>query len=90
MEVNNQFADIVFKANHPHLKTPFDNGHALVFSQIPAKGWIEHLGLSLFHYHLHDNSGEIDEHEVIGTGRELLESGVSSYILAAHFEGSVV
>ena len=34
-------AEIVSKANHPNLRVSFDNGHALVFSDIPAKTWIE-------------------------------------------------
>jgi sugar phosphate isomerase/epimerase len=64
-------ADIITKANHPHLKASFDNGHALVFSQIPAKDWIEQFGSGLFHCHLHDNLGEIDEHEPVGEGKEI-------------------
>lgn len=63
-------SEIVAKANHPHLKASFDNGHALVFSEVPAKLWIGDLGSELTHCHLHDNWGKIDEHNEIGDGKE--------------------
>ncbi|NIP44643.1 MAG: sugar phosphate isomerase/epimerase [candidate division Zixibacteria bacterium] len=63
-------AEIVTKANHPNLRVSFDNGHALVFSDIPAQKWIETFGSMLVHCHLHDNSGESDEHKPIGDGKE--------------------
>ena len=63
-------AEIIVKADHPNLRASFDNGHALIFSEIPAKRWIEILGRSLLHCHLHDNGGEVDEHKSIGDGKE--------------------
>lgn len=63
-------AEIIRKANHPSLKASFDNGHALIFSNFTAADWIEILGADLHHCHLHDNDGEIDQHNAIGTGKE--------------------
>jgi sugar phosphate isomerase/epimerase len=48
----------------------FDNGHALVFSDLPSYKWIEVLGQMLAHCHLHDNNGEGDEHKPVGDGKE--------------------
>jgi sugar phosphate isomerase/epimerase len=63
-------AELLSSANHPNLRASFDNGHALVFSQQPAKKWIEVLGSMLAHCHLHDNMGALDEHKSIGEGKE--------------------
>jgi sugar phosphate isomerase/epimerase len=63
-------AELISAANHPNLRASFDNGHALVFSKIPASGWFATLGPLLAHCHLHDNSGEFDEHKSIGDGKE--------------------
>ncbi|MBI2850649.1 MAG: sugar phosphate isomerase/epimerase [Chloroflexi bacterium] len=62
--------ELISAAGHPSLKASFDNGHALVFSAEPAKYWIETLGENLAHCHLHDNSGEADEHKSVGEGKE--------------------
>ena len=61
---------VIEEANHPHLKASLDNGHALVFSERPAKEWIEVLGPDLYHCHLHDNDGTYDQHKSIGEGIE--------------------
>ncbi|MFZ0240103.1 MAG: TIM barrel protein [Desulfobacterales bacterium] len=63
-------AEIIHKGNHPSIKASFDNGHALIFSGLPAADWIEILGADLYHCHLHDNDGELDQHHAIGTGKE--------------------
>lgn len=63
-------AELVSLADHPYLKASFDNGHALVFSARPAAEWIETLGPGLVHCHLHDNSGQSDEHKPVGEGKE--------------------
>jgi sugar phosphate isomerase/epimerase len=63
-------AEIIRKANHPSIKASFDNGHALIFSSLPAADWIETLGADLHHCHLHDNNGELDQHLAVGTGKE--------------------
>lgn len=61
---------VAAEANHPHLRTSFDNGHALVFSDRPAGEWIRVLGDDLAHLHLHDNDGTYDEHHPVGEGIE--------------------
>lgn len=61
---------VVGEAGHPHLKASFDNGHALVFSDIRAREWIEVLGEDLAHCHLHDNDGTYDHHWAVGDGME--------------------
>jgi sugar phosphate isomerase/epimerase len=63
-------AELIAAGNHPNLRASFDNGHALVFSNIPASKWVATLGPLLVHCHLHDNSGELDEHKPIGDGKE--------------------
>jgi sugar phosphate isomerase/epimerase len=63
-------AELVAQADHPYLKASFDNGHTLLFSKISSAYWIEVLGSGLSHCHLHDNHGQIDEHNPIGDGKE--------------------
>ena len=63
-------AELILTATHPNLKASFDNGHALVFSEVSARKWVEVLGYGLVHCHLHDNGGEIDEHKAVGEGKE--------------------
>lgn len=62
--------ELIEAARHPCLRASFDNGHALVFSDVSSSSWIETLGPNLGHCHLHDNSGEQDEHKPVGTGKE--------------------
>ncbi len=61
---------VVESAGHKALKASFDNGHALVFSELPAADWISVLGTDLMHCHLHDNHGEADDHQPVGHGVE--------------------
>jgi sugar phosphate isomerase/epimerase len=63
-------AQLVEAGDHPHLRASFDNGHALVFSRVPAASWVETLGDDLAHCHLHDNAGAQDEHRPVGDGKE--------------------
>lgn len=63
-------AELIVSGSHPHLRASFDNGHALVFSDLPSSQWTATLGPLLAHCHLHDNSGELDEHKPVGEGKE--------------------
>jgi sugar phosphate isomerase/epimerase len=63
-------AELISSGQHSNLRASFDNGHALVFSSIAATRWVETLGDTLAHCHLHDNSGELDEHKPVGDGKE--------------------
>lgn len=64
-------ADLIRSGEHPRLRASFDNGHALVFSDVSASSWVETLGETLVHCHLHDNSGMLDEHKPVGEGKEV-------------------
>ncbi|MBI3831499.1 MAG: sugar phosphate isomerase/epimerase [Planctomycetes bacterium] len=70
--------DILAKAGHDFLKASFDNGHALIYSELPAAKWIERLGKNLFHCHLHDNMGLQDDHKPVGEGKEDWPSLISA------------
>lgn len=61
---------VVREAGHPYLKASFDNGHALVFSNVRARDWIEVLDSDLVHCHLHDNDGGYDHHWAVKNGEE--------------------
>lgn len=61
---------VLDEVGSPGLKASFDNGHALVFSDMPATEWIDVLGSDLAHCHLHDNYGDRDDHLVAGEGNE--------------------
>jgi sugar phosphate isomerase/epimerase len=63
-------ADLIRRGDHPHLRATFDNGHLLVFTEYSASSWIETLGEGIAHCHVHDNNGELDEHLVVGDGKE--------------------
>lgn len=79
---------VVDAAGHPHLKASFDNGHALVFSDVSAPAWIRELGGDLAHAHLHDNGGEVDAHLPVGEGTEDWPALFSA--LREHAPGAVV
>lgn len=46
----------------------FDTGHFNLFSETPMKAWLSAFGERTFEVHLHDNSGDADEHIAIGDG----------------------
>jgi sugar phosphate isomerase/epimerase len=79
---------VVTRANHPAVQASFDNGHALVFSEIPASRWIEALGTDLAHCHLHDNDGTYDQHRAAGDGIE--DWSALTEALARHAPGARV
>jgi len=45
-----------------------DIGHLNLFSKEPLEVWIEKFRDRIFEFHVHDNSGENDEHGKIGSG----------------------
>ena len=45
-----------------------DTGHQAVFSRCSLKTWLESLGPYLGQVHLHDNSGQNDDHLALGKG----------------------
>jgi len=52
----------------PHLGHCFDVGHWRLFSKTSLADWFASLGPHINHLHLHDNTGESDEHRPIGEG----------------------
>lgn len=61
---------VVDAAGHAYLRTSFDNGHALVFSDLSSADWVQTLGDTLVHMHVHDNDGTYDQHLPVGEGTE--------------------
>lgn len=75
-------SEIVQKASHPSIKALFDNGHALISSQLNSEEWIKHLGASIFALHLHDNRGDTDSHLPLGQANEnisMLKKAIDLY-----------
>ncbi|MBF0500942.1 MAG: sugar phosphate isomerase/epimerase [Candidatus Riflebacteria bacterium] len=46
----------------------FDIGHFNLFSETSMKTWLDTLGPRIFEVHLHDNSGDDDDHIALGDG----------------------
>ncbi|MCX7634975.1 MAG: sugar phosphate isomerase/epimerase [Syntrophales bacterium] len=46
----------------------FDTGHFNCFSQVPLKEWIDTLAPYIKQLHLHDNTGQADQHLPLGDG----------------------
>lgn len=59
---------IVEAIDSPNLGVCLDTGHINVFSKVPMEEWFEVLGPYIKEVHLHDNSGEFDEHLPLGDG----------------------
>jgi sugar phosphate isomerase/epimerase len=54
--------------NSPDFGICFDTGHFNLFSKLPLKKWLDTIKPYIQELHLHDNSGEGDEHLPIGDG----------------------
>ncbi len=61
--------EFVTKVDHPRIGICFDVGHANLFSKVPLTDWPKTLCKKITYVHLHDNTGEYDEHMVLGTGK---------------------
>jgi sugar phosphate isomerase/epimerase len=46
----------------------FDVGHWHLFGKTPMASWLEAISPRLLHLHLHDNSGQADDHLPVGEG----------------------
>ena len=60
--------DLLERIDSPRLGHCFDVGHWRLFSDTPLADWFDVLGHRIVHLHLHDNTGEGDEHRPIGEG----------------------
>jgi sugar phosphate isomerase/epimerase len=52
----------------PYFGHVFDVGHWNLFATIPVLEWLEQMAPHLKHLHLHDNRGDHDSHQAIGSG----------------------
>lgn len=52
-----------------HVGFCLDTGHQAAFSRCSLKTWLESLGPYLGQVHLHDNSGQNDDHLALGKGK---------------------
>lgn len=52
----------------PYLGHVFDVGHWNMFARIPLHEWLARMAPHLKHLHLHDNRGDQDSHQAIGSG----------------------
>lgn len=60
--------EVIRQVDHPAFGICLDLGHAHAFSSIPVTQWVEELGSSIRHIHIHDNDGTKDSHLAIGDG----------------------
>ncbi|MCG2721853.1 MAG: sugar phosphate isomerase/epimerase [Thermodesulfovibrionales bacterium] len=51
-----------------HFGVCFDTGHFNLFSKLSLKEWLRQIKRYLIELHLHDNSGQADDHLAIGEG----------------------
>lgn len=60
--------ELLDRIDSPRLGHCFDVGHWRLFSDTSLPDWFAALGRHIVHLHLHDNTGESDEHRPIGEG----------------------
>ena len=60
-------AELIKRVNRPNVGITFDVGHAVVCGHKPAD-FLHLLQEEIFHVHLHDNDGVIDQHLPLGKG----------------------
>lgn len=61
-------ATLLTRLDAPHLGHCFDVGHWRLFSKLTLEEWFAALGPHLCHLHLHDNTGNGDDHRPVGEG----------------------
>jgi len=59
---------LVEELNSPNFRLCIDSGHLNIFSKAPFELWFKTLGPYIAELHLHDNSGNTDEHLPLGEG----------------------
>ncbi|MEW6387087.1 MAG: sugar phosphate isomerase/epimerase family protein [Thermodesulfobacteriota bacterium] len=67
------FLEVISRVNSPNLKVCLDVGHLLAFGGGDFTLWLETLWPVIGQLHLHDNSGEDDTHQALGTGKVPLQ-----------------
>ncbi|MBW6508982.1 MAG: sugar phosphate isomerase/epimerase [Desulfuromonadales bacterium] len=59
---------LISAINSPYFGHVFDVGHWNIFSREPLTTWLDAAAPHIYHLHLHDNRGQMDEHLAIGSG----------------------
>jgi len=67
------FLEVLDRVRAPNLKVCFDVGHLLAFSTGDFPRWLKTLAPVIGQLHLHDNDGDHDSHQALGTGRVPLQ-----------------
>ncbi|HMB15411.1 MAG TPA: sugar phosphate isomerase/epimerase family protein [Pelovirga sp.] len=60
--------DLITAINSPYFGHVFDIGHWNIFGSGPLSSWLNAVAPHIYHLHLHDNRGHMDEHLAIGLG----------------------
>ena len=61
-------ADIVRQVGDKRLRMCLDVGHVNAYSEVPVLKWIEDCADVIGHYHMHNNSGDMDSHNSLADG----------------------
>lgn len=64
-----QFLELYEGLRELHVGFCLDTGHQAVFSRVDLSTWLEVLGGDIRQIHLHDNSGNSDDHLALGKGK---------------------
>ncbi len=67
------FLEVLVRVRAPNLQVCFDVGHLLAFSTGDFPHWLKTLAPVIGQLHLHDNAGDLDSHQALGTGRVPLQ-----------------
>lgn len=59
---------LMTEIDSPNFRICIDSGHLNVFSSVPMEEWFSSLGQYIAEVHLHDNSGNADDHLPLGEG----------------------
>ncbi len=63
------FLEVLDRVRAPNLEVCFDVGHLLAFSTGDFPFWLKTLAPVIGQLHLHDNLGDMDTHQALGTGK---------------------
>jgi len=67
-ETPDMLLDIIKGVNDARLGMCLDIGHVNAYSDIPAIKWLEACAPRIYHYHIHNNCGDMDSHNAPGDG----------------------
>lgn len=76
-------AEVIDAVDHPAFGFCLDVGHVNCFSKRSIDSWIREMGDRIKHFHIHNNSGNRDQHNYVEEGRikmkYLLEGIIQKY-----------